>query len=145
MVGSTIVSLFDLCFPESAPKKITCVFLGYMFFVVKTILAYNETYGSKTRFLNLGETLEVQTLRKFITSSRHPTDCNGYLVLSSWANKVRDIGQQALLGADCVEESESRKCFESTPTPGSARILGWGLPLLTHLVSQLQEPCQRPG
>ena len=80
-------------------------------------------------------------------------------ILSVRATKVSEIGQQALLGAEGVEESQGHKglgihrplgpqskiVIKAPQKQRSARILDWRLTLLTPLVGQLQEPCQRPG
>ena len=57
-------------------------------------------------------TIKFSTLLPASTVHRIGQAINGLqLVQSSWASKVSEIGQQALLGAEGAEESQGHKAF----------------------------------
>ena len=67
--------------------------------------------------------------------------CKHEWKLRSWATKVNEISQQALVDAKGAEETEGNICYD---TPKSARPLDMPMTLLTPPIGQRQEPRRRP-
>ena len=90
-----------------------------------------------------------QELKSLSQENKKRAKC--FFIQSSWATKVSEIGQQALVGADGAEQSQGckdhgiqRPCLEDKgcyERPRSARPLD--LPLMTHLTNASDRSASR--